>query len=53
MLLRETDLLVDEVADRCCYRSTTLFTAAFKTRFGLPPARYRSSLGEERGGAGR
>ena len=43
MLLRETDLLVDEIADRCGYQSTTFFTAAFKKRFGQPPARYRNS----------
>ena len=57
MLLRETDLLVDEIADRCGYQSTTFFTAAFKKRFGHPPARYRNShiagINEERGGAGR
>ncbi len=43
MLLRETGLLVDEIADRCGYRSTTFFTAAFKRRYGLPPARFRSA----------
>lgn len=43
MLLQETDLLVDEVADGCGYQSTTFFTNLFKQHYGLPPARYRSS----------
>lgn len=41
MLLRETDSLVDEIAFRCGYRSTTFFTAAFRRRHGLPPGRFR------------
>ena len=41
MLLRETDLLLDAVADRCGYRSTTFFSAAFRARYGVPPGRYR------------
>lgn len=41
MLLRETDLLVDEIADSCGYRSTTFFSAAFKHVYGIPPGRYR------------
>ncbi len=47
MLLRDTVLSVDEIADRCCYRSTPFFTNQFKRYYGLPPARYRSSLRAE------
>lgn len=37
MLLRETELLVDEVAFRCGYRSTTFFSAVFRNCHGMPP----------------
>lgn len=43
MLLRDTELLVDEIADRCCYRSTPFFTNQFKRYYGMPPARYRAA----------
>ncbi|HBP08132.1 MAG TPA: hypothetical protein DFL85_18040 [Lentisphaeria bacterium] len=41
MLLRETELLVDEVAFRCGYRSTTFFSAVFRNCHGMPPGRFR------------
>ena len=44
MLLRDTELLVDEIADRCCYRSTPFFTNQFKRYYGMPPARYRAAV---------
>lgn len=41
LLLRNTELLIDEIADQCGYQSTTFFTAVFRNRFGMPPGRYR------------
>ena len=41
LLLRNTELLVDEIADQCGYQSTTFFTAVFRSRFGIPPGQYR------------
>lgn len=40
-LLKHTDFYVDEVADRCGYLSGSLFSAAFRKHFGLPPGRFR------------
>jgi AraC-like DNA-binding protein len=42
LLLRETDALIDEIADRCGYRSATFFVTAFRQHFGLPPGRFRA-----------
>lgn len=41
LLLRNTELLVDEIADQCGYQSTTFFTAVFRNHYGIPPGRYR------------
>ena len=41
LLLRNTELLVDEIADQCGYQSTTFFTTVFRSRYGMPPGRYR------------
>jgi AraC-like DNA-binding protein len=43
LLLRETDALIDEIADHCGYRSTTFFVTAFRKHFGLPPGRFRAA----------
>ncbi len=40
-LLRTTDLMVKDVADKVGYQSTTAFIRAFKTEFGMPPLVYR------------
>ncbi len=40
-LLLNTELLVDEVAFRCGYESSTFFTSAFKACHQLPPGAYR------------
>lgn len=47
VLLRNTELLVDEIADQCGYQSTTFFTAVFRSRFGVPPGKYRCLHFEE------
>lgn len=41
LLLRRTDLLVDEITLQCGYQSTPFFTSAFHRHFGLPPGQYR------------
>jgi AraC-like DNA-binding protein len=43
ILLKETDLQVDQVCDRCGYRSVTFFTTAFRQYHGLPPGQFRRS----------
>ncbi|KQV94969.1 AraC family transcriptional regulator [Rhizobacter sp. Root1221] len=40
-LLHGTDLPVGEIATRCGYESHSRFSAAFRTRFGLPPSDLR------------
>jgi len=40
-LLHGTDLPVGEIAARCGYESHSRFSAAFRTRFGLPPSDLR------------
>lgn len=41
-LLRETDLPLAAIADRCGFRHTEYMTVAFTRRHGLPPSRWRS-----------
>ncbi|MDX9980705.1 MAG: helix-turn-helix transcriptional regulator [Lentisphaeria bacterium] len=43
LLLKETKLQVDQVCDRCGYRSVTFFTTAFRNYHGLPPGEFRRS----------
>ena len=40
-LLRNTELLVDEITLQCGYRSTTFFTSVFRRFHGLPPGEFR------------
>lgn len=40
-LLKEGDMLIDEVAMLCGYSSTQTFTTMFRLYYGLPPAQYR------------
>lgn len=40
-LLQHTDLLIDEVSDRCGYVNPSLFYVAFKRHFGEPPGKFR------------
>ncbi len=47
ILLKTTDLLVNEITDHCGYESLTFFTAAFKKYFGVPPARFRQQYLKE------
>jgi AraC-like DNA-binding protein len=44
LLLKTTDLLVDEITMQCGYESPTYFTAAFKKYFGIPPGRFRQQF---------
>lgn len=54
-LLKHSDFYIDEIADRCGYLSTSLFSAAFRRHFGLPPGRFRREANrtpeEQRGGS--
>lgn len=43
-LLKNTEMLVYEIADRVGYRNGTHFTAAFKRYFGETPSQYRKSI---------
>lgn len=40
-LLKHTELYIDEVADRCGYLSSSLFSATFRRHFGVSPGRFR------------
>ncbi|MBC3861766.1 helix-turn-helix transcriptional regulator [Undibacterium jejuense] len=40
-MLQGSNLPVNEIAQRCGYGSHSRFSAAFKTRFGLPPSDFR------------
>ena len=43
-LLESSDLSTHEIAERIGYGSVSHFNRAFKTSFGMPPARYRQLL---------
>lgn len=40
-LLKNTELLIDEITFQCGYRSTPFFTSAFRRHFGVPPGQFR------------
>jgi len=42
-LLRETDLPLAAVAERCGFRHPEYMTVAFTRRYGLPPSRWRAT----------
>ncbi len=42
LLLKQTSLTIDEVADSCGYLSTTYFISAFRRHFGVSPGKYRN-----------
>ena len=44
LLLKNTDMSIEEITDRCGYLSTTSFSETFKTFYGQSPGRYRNSL---------
>ena len=41
LLLKNTNMSLDEITDACGYLSTTYFIAAFKKYFGTSPGKYR------------
>ncbi len=41
LLLKNTNMSLDEITDACGYLSSTYFIAAFKKHFGISPGRYR------------
>ena len=43
-LLRDTDLTVDEVRQRCCFTNSTAFYSYFKKQFGQTPFQFRKEL---------
>lgn len=43
LLLRQTNMSLDEITDCCGYLSSTYFSSAFHKYFGLPPGKYRIS----------
>lgn len=47
-LLRESDLPVADVAAACGFESTNYFTAVFRNKHGIPPAKYRRETAEEK-----
>jgi AraC-like DNA-binding protein len=46
LLLRRTNITIDEVTDACGYSSTTYFIAAFRMRYGVSPGKYRTIRGD-------
>jgi transcriptional regulator GlxA family with amidase domain len=44
MLLRETALSVEQIADACGYRDVFFFSRQFKKVTASPPAAYRNSI---------
>lgn len=46
ILLKRTDLTVDEITDACGYLSSTYFISAFHKQYGMPPGKYR--IGNQR-----
>jgi LacI family transcriptional regulator len=44
-LLSDTDLLLDDIAKRTGFRSTSAFTRFFKRNLGCPPSAFRTSPG--------
>lgn len=45
-LLRDSDLSITEVAASCGFESTNYFTAVFRMKYGMPPAKYRREMVE-------
>ena len=45
LMLRETDLSVEEVIARVGYRNGSFFRALFKEKYGTSPHRYRKNKG--------
>ncbi len=41
LLLKNTEMTIKEITDRCGYLSSTFFIAAFKKHYGIPPGKYR------------
>jgi AraC-like DNA-binding protein len=41
LLLKNTNMILDEISDKCGYLSTTFFISTFKKHFGLTPGAYR------------
>ena len=42
LLLKNTNMTLDEITEKCGYLSTTFFIATFKKHFGLTPGAYRT-----------
>ena len=42
LLLKNTNMSIEEITDACGYLSSTYFIAAFKKHFGMPPGKYRT-----------
>ena len=40
-LLENTDILIDEIADRCGFLATGIFYSSFKKYYGKPPGMFR------------
>lgn len=40
-LLKNTDYNIGEITQKCGYSSSTFFSSAFKSCYGMPPGRYR------------
>lgn len=47
-LLRESDLPMADVAAACGFESTNYFTAVFRNKHGIPPAKYRREMAGDR-----
>lgn len=45
-LLRESDMSVTDVASACGFESTNYFTAVFRMKYGMPPAKYRKEMAQ-------
>jgi AraC-like DNA-binding protein len=48
VLLRDTYLFIQQIAEECGYPEHTNFTKAFHKRFGLTPLQYRQAIGKAR-----
>lgn len=46
MLLKNSDLSIDEIADESCYKSSSNFITKFKQYFGVSPGKYRLQYSE-------